>query len=271
MPFVLQDLLSARESLERYREKAVSAHHERFSFPFFCGTYFAYRRADVRRVAAIAKAVSDDPSYLDVGCGYGDFLGKVREYLPRARGLEIDSSIFYGLGAAKPEYIDTGDARWLASDGRKYDAVFVGWMEPGQDYRDAVSKITDVIITTLDQGISLAAEFDGHGFERVAWWRTPSWEDVNTELMNSYYTRELAEDRSKRAQLHSQRGAHNLWYVYSRPALRQKIVSALQEQLRIEAAGPTGGYEFEEVLDECGFSYGERLKGGEELWKIFFG
>ena len=80
-------------------------------------------------------------------------------------------------------------------------------MEPGQDFRDPVSKNTDVIVTTLDQGLSLAAEFDGHGFERIASWITPSWEDVNTEIMNRYYTN---MPEQKRAELSRLRGAHNL-------------------------------------------------------------
>ena len=54
-------------------------------------------------------------------------------------------------------------------------------MEPGVDYRDKIAAKTDVIITTLDQGLSLAAEFEGHGFEKIASWITPSWEDINTK------------------------------------------------------------------------------------------
>lgn len=271
MPFVLQDLITARASLEHYRQKAVSPHHERFSFPFFCGTYFTYRKVDVLRVASVAGAMSDNPTFLDVGCGYGEFLGRLREHLAGARGLEIDGAIFYGLGIAKPEYIEIGDAGWLASGGKKYDAVFVGWMEPGQDYRQAVSQVTDVIVTTLDQGISLAAEFDGHGFERVAWWKTPSWEDVNIELMNRYYTRELAEQQSRREYLHLLRGAHNLWYVYARPSLKSKVANALRDQMGLEGdLQSIGTYDFEHVLDDCGFSFLEGLDNGEMLWKINF-
>ena len=61
----------------------------------------------------------------------------------------------------------------------------MGWIDPGIDFRDAIAAKTDVIITTFDQGISLAAEFDGHGFQRVATWRTPTWEDINSEIMES--------------------------------------------------------------------------------------
>ena len=81
MPFVTDDLRRAASSLAQFRRNAASPDHERFSFPFFSGTYFSYRKIDVLRVAAIAKAANSDPSYLDVGCGYGDFFEKD----PRAR------------------------------------------------------------------------------------------------------------------------------------------------------------------------------------------
>ncbi|MGI0024068.1 MAG: hypothetical protein ACREA4_02855, partial [Nitrososphaera sp.] len=247
MPFNIADLQKAREALGRFRAGAVSPHHERYSFPFFNGSYFAYRKVDVLRLAAIAKSLSSDPSYLDVGCGYGDFLTHVREFIPKAEGIEKDSGIFYGLGIAKPEYIRIADARWID---RRYDLVFVGWMEPGQDFRDPVAQSSDIIVTTLDQGISLAAEFDGHGFDRVAWWRTPSWEDVNIEIMNRHYTK-IPEAR--RAELHRLRGAHNLWYVYAMPEKKEQVRKAIKEQTEKESA--TGRYDFEEVLDECGYQY----------------
>ena len=264
MPFATDDLRRAMGSLEQFRANAVSPHHERYSFPFFCGTYFAYRKIDVMRVVAIAKAVnnSDNPSYLDVGCGYGDFLRHVREFLPGAEGLEKDAGIFYGLGMEKPGYIAVADAHWI---GKKYDTAFVGWMEPGQDFRDPVAKSTDVIITTLDQGISLAAEFDGHGFERVAWWRTPSWEDVNVEMMNKHYTTQMPELR--RAELAKMRGAHNLWYVYARPARAAAVSAALERQVASE--DPDDRYEFESVLDELDFGYMEKLETSADLlWRV---
>ena len=104
--------------------------------------------------------------------------------------------------------------------------IFVGWMEPGVDYRDKIAEKADVIITTLDQGLSLAAEFEGHTFEKVASWLTPSWIDVNTELMNKYYS-SITEDR--KLALHKLRGAHNLWYVYSKPNHVESVKKALSE------------------------------------------
>ncbi len=270
MPFKLKELQKALEAYRQFVAKDPPAHHARYIFPFFTGSYFSYRKVDVLRVVAITRAAKqnsdDNLSYLDVGCGYGDFLKRVREYLSGAEGLEKDASIFYSLGIVKPEYITIADAHWI---GRKYDTIFVGWMEPGQDFRNPVARSTDVIVTTLDQGISLAAEFEGHGFERIAWWRTPSWEDVNFEIMNRHYTKMPEE---KRAQLARMRGAHNLWYIYSKPRVAAKIKRALQAQLAAESSMKER-YDFEDVLDECGFEYMQKLENPamqNPLWQVQF-
>jgi hypothetical protein len=264
VPFNIEELRKARQALAQFRSAAVSPHHARYSFPLFSGSYFAYRKVDVLRVAAIARAISSSPSYLDVGCGYGDFLKHLREFLPDAEGIEKDGGIFYGLGIDKPDYIRIVDADWID---RRCDLIFVGWMEPGQDFRDSVARNTDVIVTTLDQGISLAAEYDGHGFSKVAWWRTPSWEDVNTEIMNRHYTK-ISD--AKRAELSRMRGTHNLWYVYSRPQQAGTVIEAIKKQLEIE---PAGRYDFESVLDECGYGYMQKLENAaspEPLWQVQF-
>ena len=264
MPFNVKDLVQATNSLKEFRARAVSPHHERFAFPFFCGTYFAYRKVDVLRVAAVAKSVLTEPTLLDVGCGYGDFLARLREFLPTAEGLEADSAIFYAMGRTKPDYIHTGDANFLR---KAFDCIFVGWMEPGQDFRDSVAANTDIIVTTLDQGISLAAEFDGHGFERVASWRTPSWEDVNIEVMNRHYSAGISNLQGEK--LAQMRGAHNLWHVYCRPWLSGYVGGALSDAIRNE--GSVRGYDFEEVLDECGFGYMEKLNScNDRLWEVTF-
>ncbi|HET7345355.1 MAG TPA: hypothetical protein VFJ05_05750 [Nitrososphaeraceae archaeon] len=273
------DVLKAMISLQQFRAYSASPHHERYSFPFLQGTYFAYRKIDVMRIISIAKVISNNPKYLEVGCGYGDFLKKIREFLPNALGIENDAGIFYSCNMPKPDYIKIADARWGID--QKYDIIFVGWMEPGVDFRDIVAARTDVIVTTLDQGISLAAEFDGHGFERIASWRTPSWEDVNTEIMNRYYTKMSNETLKSLSKL---RGAHNLWYVYSsKPSRSEAIKSSLMRSLEQEKKPSfKNRYDFEDVLDECGFRYLERLndltskKGEEEkekgekerLWNI---
>src|ERR671938_1020762 len=116
--FSIKELIKARNSLEQFRAYSVSPYHERYSFPFLLGTYFAYRKIDVLRVVSIAKAISDEPKYVDVGCGYGDFLKKVREFLPDAIGIEKETSIFYLLGKTRPDYIYPYAIEWF--EGNKF-------------------------------------------------------------------------------------------------------------------------------------------------------
>jgi SAM-dependent methyltransferase len=271
MPFKSEDIQNAMRALTTFRQYAVSPHHERYSFPFLCGSYFTYRKVDVARVVLIAKAISSNPRYLDVGCGYGDFLEKIREYLPDARGIEKNAEIFYACNKPKPDFIDISDAEWDIDD--TYDITFVGWMEPGVDFRDKVASKTDVVITTIDQGLSLGAEYDGHGFRRIAAWRTPSWDDVNTEIMNRYYTSISGETRRNLSKL---RTAHNLWYIYSKPSRFSIVRCALMECIKQEDYNfPREHYDFESVLDDCGFGYHEELDeptseigASDSLWEI---
>jgi len=264
MPFNLEDLRKARYELTQFGANTRLPNHERYIFPFFRGSYFAYRKIDVLRTVAVAKAISSNPRYLDVGCGYGDFLKQVRKFIPSAEGIEKDAGIFYDLGIIKPDYISITDAHWID---KKYDLIFVGWMEPGQDFRSPIARSTDVIITTLDQGISLEAEFDGHGFQRVAWWRTPSWEDVNTEIMNRYYSK---MPESNRTELAKMRGAHNLWYVYAKPQEVRSVKTTLKMQ--VEKESPFNDrYDFESILDECGYGYLQKLENPamlEPMWQV---
>jgi hypothetical protein len=85
--------------------------------------------------------------------------------------------------------------------------------------------------------------------------------------MNRYYTK-MPEER--RTELAKMRGAHNLWYVYSKPGKAGIVKKALQQQIEIE---PAGRYDFEGVLDECGYGYLQRLENPavpEPLWKVQF-
>jgi hypothetical protein len=146
-------------------------------------------------------------------------------------------------------------------------------MEPGVDFRDKVASKTDVVITTIDQGLSLGAEYDGHGFRRIATWRTPSWDDVNTEIMNRYYTPISAETCRNLSKL---RTAHNLWYIYSKPSRFSLVRCALMECIKQEDYNfPREYYDFESVLDDCGFRYHEELDeptseigASASLWEI---
>jgi len=267
LTFSIAEIIKAKQELDRFRLHGRNKSHERFIFPFLCGSYFTYRKIDVLRIFTIAKTISENPTYLDVGCGYGDFLEKIREYIPKAEGIEKSADIFYSVGRTKPRYITIADA--YNGIGNNYDIIFVGWMEPGVDYRDKIAKSANCIITTLDQGLSLAAEFDGIGFEKVASWITPSWEDVNIEITNRYYTKmpnKLIEN------LIDLRGAHNLWYVYSKPQLKEKIKVALkmwiEQEIKIKDLDEK--YSHEKILDECGFSFKESLPLNPDLylWEI---
>jgi hypothetical protein len=272
MPFALDELQRSYIEFQKFKQRNPPSHHERYIFPFFAGSYFTYRKIDVLRITQIAKAISDDPKYVDVGCGYGDFLNKVKEYLINAIGIEKDARIFYNFNIPKPDYIKIADASWGIEE--EYDVIFVGWMDPGVDFTAAVAAKTNVVVTTLDQGISQAAEFDGHGFKRLAYWRTPSWEDVNTEIMNRYYTKMPTQTRKILCGL---RGAHNLWYVYSKePQISDAIKSALMLRLEQEKQTVQERYDFEDVLDECGYGYLQKLSSthsnteSDILWDIRF-
>ncbi len=267
MTFSILEVINANQELNKFRLNN-NINHERFIFPFLCGSYFTYRKIDVIRIFAIAKTISDNPTFLDVGCGYGDFLNKIREYIPEAEGIEKSAEIFYSIGRTKPNYIRIADA-YNGID-KNYDIIFVGWMEPGVDYRDKISTKAKVIVTTLDQGLSLAAEFDGLGFEKVASWITPSWEDVNIEITNRYYTKisnKLIQN------LIDLRGAHNLWYVYCKPQLKNTVKSVLKCCLEEELKKGSLQYELETVLDNTGYKYFEKLKNPfikHRLWNIIF-
>jgi SAM-dependent methyltransferase len=270
MPFEIDDLYQAYLKYNEFRKTNPPSFHDRFIFPFLAGSYFAYRKIDVMRVVAVARSISSQPRYLDVGCGYGDFLEKVREFIPNAIGIENDN-IFYNFNMIKPDYIYFQDASLNIDD--EFDVIFVGWMDPGIDFRKNVADKTEVIITTLDEGISLAAEYEDQGFQKIAEWRTPSWEDMNIELMNKYYTR---ISKNVYRQLSDIRGAHNLWYVYSRnPQNFQRIRASLRYCLRQELS-VSSNYDFESIMDDCGFGYLEQLSGVgrkiklNKLWEVIF-
>src|SRR5919198_1708847 len=242
MPFALDELQGAYLEYQKFKQTNPPPHHERYIFPFFAGSYFTYRKVDVFRIVEVAKAISNEPKYVDVGCGYGDFLNKVREFLVNAIGIEKDARIFYNFNIPKPDYIRIADARWGMEE--EYDVIFVGWMDPGVDFTHAVATKTNVVITTLDQGVSQAAEFDAHGFKRIAYWRTPSWEDVNTEIMNRFYTKMSIQMHKTLFEL---RGAHNLWYVYSKePRTSEAIKLALMQRLEEEKQKVQERYDFED-------------------------
>jgi SAM-dependent methyltransferase len=275
MPFQIDDLHGAYLKYNEFSKNNNFSFHERFIFPYICGTYFGYRKVDVLRVVAIAKSISPKPRYLDVGCGYGDFLEKVREFIPEAIGIEKDGGIFYEFNMAKPDYIHIKDVSLDLNE--KYDVIFVGWMDPGVDFRKAVAGCTDCIITNFDAGgqcgINGGCEYEEFGFRRIAWWRTPSWIDVNYQIMNKYYTK--MSDETKRG-LFKLRSAHTMWYVYAKENLSSIVNNALKLWIKKESEHSSDDqkYDFEVILDECGFHYNEELVAlthvNKALWKVFF-
>lgn len=262
MPFQIDELRGAYSKYHEFRKNSKFSFHERFIFPYICGTYFGYRKVDVLRVVSIAKSISAKPKYLDVGCGYGDFLEKIREFIPDASGIEKDGGIFYEFNRVKPDYIQIKDVSLDLNE--KYDVIFVGWMDPGVDFRKSVANSTDIVITTLDQGISLGAEFEEFGFHRIAWWRTPSWLDVNYQIMNKYYTKMSNQIYDY---LFDLRGAHNLWYVYTK---NSSYVNTIMNALIHSQYEDQSKYDFEKVMDECGFEYSENSQLSNKVDKSNF-
>jgi SAM-dependent methyltransferase len=276
MPFNHKELLDAFHEYLNFTQTSNRRSHARYIFPFFEGTYFAYRKIDILRVITIARAITTNPQYLDVGCGYGDFLNKVIQYIPDATGIEKDANIYYSLRRPKPDYVVSLPIECMT---HPIDIAFVGWMEPGVDFRPQVARIAKCIITTFDEGgqcgINGGCEYEEFGYVRIARWRTPSWIDVNYELMNRYYTPLLTNDIRKRKLLEDLRSAHNLWYVYVRDeSLTEQITSHLTIWLKNEEYTlASEKFDFEHVLDDCGFNFRTRLPSmlsSEKLWEVYF-
>lgn len=278
MSYNFETLKNALNQLNKFRSYSLSKHHERYLFPYLCGSYFSYRKVDILRIKTVAEIVSSKTrqqiKYLEVGCGNGDFLERIREYIPNAKGIENNIDLFYlfySIGKTKPEYIEIADARYGIDD--FYDIIFVGWMDPGQDFRKNIADKTDIIITTLDSGLSLAAEYEEYGFKKIVKWITPSWEDVNIEINNHFYSN---LDSKSLHFLSTLRGAHNFWYVYSKDNIKSDlIIDRLKKQIVLEETNIDKiiPYDFEKVLDECGFSFHECIENHNinskiKLWKM---
>ena len=179
------------------------------------------------------------------------------------------------LRKPRPDYIYHSAIEWF--EDQKFDMAFVGWMDHGVDFRQFVARSAKCVLTTFDSGgqcgLNGECEYDQFGFKRIAWWKTPSWIDVNTELMNRYYTPSLKADEGTKHKLSMLRTAHNLWYLYARPELSQKITSAFKGWLTTEQqVFAMENYDFETILDECGFYYMKdlpvTLSKDNRLWEV---
>lgn len=277
MSFSLDEIQKAYSYYKQYKLQNPPLHHERFIFPLFSGTYFCYRKIDILRIVSIAKSLSQDPSFVDVGCGNGDFLTKIKKYLPKAIGIEQNATLYYILNRPKPDYVHSYPIEVLNYRENSFDIVFVGWMQPGTDFRRHIARLTKCIITTFDAGgqcgVNGGCEYEEFGFKKLASWRSPSWIDVNGELMNKFYEEPLK--LSKNNHLSNLRTAHNLWYVYSTPEQSDKITRALKDYYKEECRlYLSERFDFEDLLDSCGFSYHEKLllqpSYEKHLWKIEF-
>jgi hypothetical protein len=277
LPFMINDLQDAYSQFRKFVSQNKIPNHERYIFPFFAGTYFTYRKVDVIRLISIAKSISCTPTYVDVGCGYGDFLEKIREYIPNAIGIEKEGNIFYAFKRPRPDYIYSTSIEWL--ENQTFDLAFIGWMEPGVDFRKHVAKLAKCIVTTFDEGgqcgINGGCEYEEYGFKRIAWWRSPSWIDVNTELMNRYYTPPSMLAKQTKDELARLRSAHNFWYIYTRPSISDEVVAGLRSCVANEdKLSSKERFDFESVLDQCGFHYKENLLSASDqaklLWEVIF-
>jgi hypothetical protein len=91
--------------------------------------------------------------------------------------------------------------------------------------------------------------------------------------MNRYYSTISEETLLRLSEL---RGAHNLWYVYSRDKdITASVRDTLTQLVREESMGLNETYDFEEVLDQCGFRFLQELSSmngssGVKLWEIKF-
>ena len=74
--------------------------------------------------------------------------------------------------------------------------------------------------------------------------------------MNRYYTKHGNQQLSM---LSSLRGAHNLWYVYSKKPVTSQAIKAALEHWLVQEKSFNESYDFESVLDECGYRYLEKL------------
>ena len=125
----------------------------------------------------------------------------------------------------------------------------------------------------VNVGLTAHASTEEYGFSRVAWWRTPSWIDVNTELMNRYYTQSSVLSEQNKYDLAQMRAAHNFWYVYASPSIENEVAANLKFFVAKESQlASYRHFDFESVLDTCGFHYMEELPTipNIRLWEIKF-
>ena len=76
--------------------------------------------------------------------------------------------------------------------------------------------------------------------------------------------------KMRQIDLAKMRGAHNLWYVYSKPQKVLIVKKALKMQVEKESSIDQR-YDFESTLDECGYGYLQKLENPampEPMWQV---
>ena len=77
-------------------------------------------------------------------------------------------------------------------------------------------------------------------------------------------------------ELFTLRSAHTMWYIYTKENLSSVVNNALGLWMKKEGqlSLQDEKYNFEEILDECGFHYNEELpvltSRRKALWNVFF-
>jgi hypothetical protein len=91
--------------------------------------------------------------------------------------------------------------------------------------------------------------------------------------MNKYYT-PLTDEMEK--ELFKLRSAHTMWHIYTKENLSSVVNDALTSWMEKESQLSLDDhkYNFEKILDECGFHYNEELpvltSQKKALWKVCF-
>ena len=91
--------------------------------------------------------------------------------------------------------------------------------------------------------------------------------------MNKYYTSLTNEIKEELSKL---RSAHTIWYIYTKEKLSSTVDWALKLWMKkeIQLSLDDEKYNFEQLLDECGYHYNEELSVltsvKKALWQVSF-
>ncbi|HWG91106.1 MAG TPA: hypothetical protein VNZ52_09700 [Candidatus Thermoplasmatota archaeon] len=177
---------------------------------------------DLNRILAVAHAVGNAPRLVDVGAGSGLLSALLAPHLQVTALDPGDAGIpsrrvgrFFDLVRAPVESY-SGQA----------EVALVSWMEAGRDYRAPVAALAPVLVQAYDPsggcGVLGDVDYARFGFQVVARWETPSWENV----AHAFRTRGRGPGG---APLPRKEGWGNVVEVATRDA---RLMEALQAALR---------------------------------------